>query len=183
MRLHVLCFGACLSLLSMIGVAGLHAQGAAEYGMTTTVPATAAAASGKAMVPFPKVTLPGDGSSSTSSGAAPGLTSAGPTVAPESIAKDNLQFFQGHAGTDAAALTVHSVPDHASVWIDGKYVGPAPVNLKLAPGHHQALVRAPNMQESAQNFDVAAKQAQSLDFALKPSFQNQVMIQWPSQKK
>ena len=134
------------------------------------------------MVPFPKVTLPGDGGSS--SGAGPALTSAGlPTAAPDVIAKENLQFFQSHAGADAAAVTVRSAPDHASVWIDGKYVGPAPVNVNLAPGHHQGLVRAPNMQESMQGFDVAAKQAQSLDFALKPSFQNQVMIQWPSQKK
>lgn len=181
MRLHTLRVGACLFLLSMLGVAGLHAQAVAEYGMTNTVAAGATTAAGKTMVPFPNITLPGNESNP---GAGPGLTSAGlPTGTPESIAKDNLQDLQSHAGADAAPVTVRSAPDHASVWIDGKYLGPAPVNVKLAPGHHQALVRSPNMQESTRGFDVTAKQAQSVDFALKPSFQNQVMIQWPSQKK
>ena len=180
MRLNILRCGACLSLLSMIGAAGLHAQAVAEYGMTTTVPATTAAAAGNGTSLFPHVTLPGD--QPNSGAAAAGLTSAGPTATPEAIAKENLQFFQGHAGADAASVTVHSAPDHASVWIDGKYVGPAPVNLKLVPGHHQVLVRAPNMQESMQGFDLTAKQTQTMDFALKPSYQNQVMIHWPSQK-
>ncbi len=182
MRPNILRCGVCLSLLSMIGAAGLHAQGVAEYGMTTTVPATAATAAGNGKSLFPKITLPGDQPNSGAAAAAPGLTSAGPTATPEAIAKDNLQFFQSHAGADAASVTVHSVPDHASVWIDGKYVGPSPANLKLAPGHHQVLVRAPNMQESMQGFDLTAKQTQSMDFALKPSYQNQVMIHWPSQK-
>jgi hypothetical protein len=74
------------------------------------------------------------------------------------------------------------VPDHAQAWIDGRFVGPTPLDMKLAPGHHRLLVRAPNMQESVQDFDLAAKQAQSIDLPLKSSSQNQVIVHWPSQK-
>jgi hypothetical protein len=54
--------------------------------------------------------------------------------------------------------------------------------MKVAPGHPQVLVRAPNMHEAVQEFDLAAKQAQSIDVPLKSSYQNQVILHWPSQK-
>lgn len=179
MRRHVACLGAALFILAFLGTPALHAQGVAEYGMTTAT-AGAAGSSGKALVPFPNITLPGSGSSSA---AGPASASTGiPAGTAESAAKENLQFFQSHAGVNAASVSIHTAPEHASVWIDGRFLGPAPVNLKLAPGHHQALVRAPNMQESTQAFDVSAKQSQSLNFALKSSYQNQVVLHWPSQK-
>ena len=89
------------------------------------------------------------------------------TMTPEAAAKANLQFFQTHAGPTAAEIAVRTVPDHASTWIDGKFVGPAPLTIKLAPGHHQILVRAISMHEYTQEFDLAAKQRQSIDVALK----------------
>ncbi len=79
-------------------------------------------------------------------------------------------------------VAVRTTPDHASAWIDGKFVGPAPLDLKLAPGHHQVLVRAPNMQQSVREFDVTAKQPQSVEVSLKSAYQNQVAIHWPAQK-
>jgi PEGA domain-containing protein len=180
MRLHYVRSSAAVLGFALLWAAGLHAQAAAEYGMATATSGSASA-SGKALVPFPNITLPGAGSNS--GGGAPGSVSAGvPAGTAESAARENMQFFQSHAGPNAASVSVHTLPDHASVWIDGRFLGPAPVNMKLAPGHHQALVRAPNMQESTQSFDLGAKQAQSVDFALKSSYQNQVVIHWPSQK-
>ena len=79
-------------------------------------------------------------------------------------------------------MSLRTTPVLAQAWIDGKFVGPAPLDLKLAPGHHRLLVRAPNMQDSAQEFDLAAKQAQPIDLALKPSAQSTVVLHWPSQK-
>jgi hypothetical protein len=129
--------------------------------------------------------MPNFGIPGSPSGAGPGAASGPGGVAggtAEAAAKTNLQFFQTHSGPDAAQVAVHTVPDHASAWIDGRFVGPAPLMLKLAPGHHQVLVRAPNMQETMRELDVTAKQAQSIDVTLKSAYQNQVVIHWPSQK-
>lgn len=179
MRLRALHLCATLFVSIFLGATLLRAQSAAEYGMMTGN-STAAASSGKALVPFPNINLPAGASNSTSG---PSSASAGvPGGTAESAAKENMQLFQSHSGPDAATIGLHTLPDHASVWIDGKFLGPSPVNLKLAPGHHQLLVRAPNMQESTRALDLAAKQTQSIDVALKSSYQNQVVIHWPSQK-
>jgi hypothetical protein len=102
------------------------------------------------------------------------------TITPEAAAKANLQFFQIHAGPAAAEIAVRTVPDHASAWIDGKFVGAAPLTIKLAPGHHQILVRSVAVHEYMQDFDLAAKQSETIDVALKAAAQNQVVIQWPA---
>jgi hypothetical protein len=38
------------------------------------------------------------------------------------------------------------------------------------------------MQQVTRDFDLTAKQAQAIDLPMKSSYQNQVIIQWPSQK-
>ena len=183
MPLRALRYSVSLLAFLVLGTASLHAQAAVEYGIMTGNAAAATAGGSRAMIPFPNITLPGAGSNSGSS-AAPASGPAGvPNGTAEAAAKANLQFFQSHAGPDAASVAVHTVPDHASVWIDGRFLGPAPVlALKLAPGHHQIIVRSPNMQESTREFDLTAKQSQSLDFALKSSYRNQVTIHWQQQK-
>lgn len=179
MPLRTLRHCAALFVLILSGTAVMYGQAAVEYGVMTGNSA-GVAASGKALVPFPSITLPGSPAS-----AAPGAASSSagvPAGTAEAAATTNKTFFQTHAGPDAAHVAVHTVPDHAQAWIDGKFVGPAPLDLKLAPGHHQLLVRAPNMQESMREFDLTAKQTQSIDLPLKSSYQNQVVIHWPSQK-
>jgi hypothetical protein len=177
MPVHTLRHCAALFILTVTGTAAVHGQSVVEHGIITTNSANAAAKLG---TPVGNMGLPAS-APSPSTGAAPGLTSL-PVGNTEVATKMNLQFFQDHAGPDAAQVTVHTVPDHAQVWIDGKFVGQTPLDLKLAPGHHQLLVRAPNMQESTREFDLTAKQTQSIDLPLKSSYQSQVVIQWPSQK-
>ena len=168
-----------LFALTLSGTALMHGQSAAEYGVMTGN-LGGGAASGKPLVPFPNITTPGN-APSAGSGRASRATGV-PAGTPEEAAKANRQFFQIHSGAEAAQIAIHTVPDHAQAWIDGRFVGPTPLDLKLAPGHHRLLVRAPNMQESVQDFDLAAKQAQSIDLPLKSSSQNQVIVHWPSQK-
>lgn len=183
MRLRALRYSVFLLAFFALATSSLHAQAAVEYGVMTGNAAAATAGGSRTLIPFPNIALPGAGSNSGSA-AAPASGPAGvPNGTAETAAKANLEFFQSHAGPDAASIAVHTVPDHASVWIDGKFLGTAPLlALKLAPGHHQILVRAPNMQESTRPFDLTAKQSQSLDFALKSSYQNQVTIHWNQQK-
>ncbi len=179
MTLNILRNSAALFVIALMGAGAMRAQGIVEYGAMTANSA-GAAASARPLIPMPNFGIPG----SPASSAAPASGPAGvPVGTAEAAAKTNLEFFQTHSGPSAAQIAVHTVPDHASAWIDGKFVGPAPLNLKLAPGHHQLLVRAPNMHESMQEFDLAAKQTQSIDIALKSAYQNQVVIHWAPQKQ
>lgn len=163
-----------LFLFTFMGTVAMHGQAAAEYGM-----ATANSAGMTSVLKPPVLNL---GIPETTSNAVPGAAAGVPGGTAESAAKTNRQFFVSHSGPDAGQVAVHTVPDHAAAWIDGKYLGPTPLDLKLAPGHHQVLVRAPNMQEVVRGFDLTAKQTQSIDLPLKSSYQNQVIIHWPSQK-
>jgi PEGA domain-containing protein len=176
MSLRIVRNSTALFVLILSGTAFMYGQSAAEYGVMTGN-LGGGAVSGKPLVPFPNITTPAN---PASAGTAP--ASGAPAGTPEEAAKANRQYFQTHSGADAAQIAVHTVPDHAQAWIDGRFVGPTPLDMKLAPGHHRLLVRAPNMQESVQDFDLAAKQAQSIDLPLKSSSQNQVIVHWPSQK-
>jgi hypothetical protein len=169
--------GVLFVLTCFSGAVAMHAQSAVEYGILTGNSAAAATASARPAIPIPNLAIPGSPASSGPVARAAGV----PAGTAEEAAKTNRQFFQGHSGPNAAQVAVHTLPDHADTWIDGRFVGPAPLDLKLAPGHHQLLVRAPTMQESVRDFDLAAKQTQSIDLALKSSYQNQVVIHWPSQ--
>jgi len=175
--LNILRYSAALFVFAVLGTTSLRAQGIVEYGVMTGT-AAGAAASGKPLIPFPNIGIPG-GSPAAAAVSGPAGTAA---ATPGSAAKANLQYFQAHSGPSAAEIAVHTVPDHASTWIDGKFVGSSPLTVKLAPGHHQILVRAIAMIESMQEFDLAAKQTQTIEVALKSAVQNQVVIHWPSQK-
>jgi hypothetical protein len=178
MTLNILRYSAALFVFTVLGTASTCAQGIVEYGVMTGT-AAGAAASAKPLIPMPNFGIPGSPSSNTPAVSGP---AGAASMTPEAAAKANLQFFQAHAGPTSAEIAVHTAPDHASTWIDGKFVGPAPLTLKLAPGHHQILVRAISMREYTQEFDLAAKQTQSFEVALKAAVQNQVVIHWPAQK-
>jgi len=167
-----------VTLLGILGTGVAHAQAAAEYGMMTGNSA-GLAASGRPLIPFPNVGNLGNTPGAAGAVSGPAGVAAGTA---EAAAKTNLQYFQANAGANAAHIAINTVPDKASAWIDGRFVGAAPLNLKLAPGHHQILIRSPNMQESTQGFDLSAKQSQAINVALKSAYQSQVTIQWPSKK-
>jgi PEGA domain len=179
MSLRTLCYLTALFVWVSLGTTGLRAQSAVESGILSGNSA-GVAASAKPLVTFPKIQNPGQPSSSS---ATPSQGSAGaPSATPEATAKSNLLFFENHSGPDPGQIAVRTVPEHGMAWIDGKFIGSAPVNLKLAPGHHQVLVRSPNMHEATKDFEVTARQEQSLDFVLQPAKPSQVIVHWPSQK-
>ena len=176
MTLNLLRNSVALFVFTISGASSIHAQGIVEYGVITGTVA-GAAASNKPLIALPNLGIPG-----SPSAAAPAVSGApgAANMTPEAAAKANLQFFHTHAGPTAAEIAVRTVPDRASTWIDGKFIGPAPLTLKLTPGHHQILVRSNGMCESMQEFDLAAKQTQTIDVALKAAVQNQIVIQWPA---
>ena len=153
----------------------VRAQGAVEYGNLASGSASAIASV--------KPTLPGTNlPSGTSGSGASSRSASGASSSPEAIAKTNKQFFQTRSGPNAAQISVHTIPDKAAVWIDGKFVGAAPLDLKLTPGHHQVLVRSPNMQQSGQEFELTEKQVLPIEFTLKSAYPSQMILQWPSHK-
>jgi hypothetical protein len=164
---------AVIIVLTLMGAAATPGQAAVEYGTLTSNTA------GVAVSVKPPISSVGPPGRASSAGSTATSISA---LTPEAIARTNRQFFQGHSGPDAAQISLHSVPDHAQAWIDGKFVGPTPLDLKLAPGHHRLLVRATNMQDSMREFDLAAKQTQPIDLTLKSGYQSQIIIHWASQK-
>jgi hypothetical protein len=177
MPLRTLRHCAAIFILIFVGAVAMHAQSAVEYGIMT---GNSAGVTTVLRPPIPNMGLP-VGTTSAGTGAA--SSSAGvPGGTAESAAKANREYFQSHSGAGAAQIAVHTVPDHAQAWIDSRFVGPTPLDMKLAPGHHQVLIRAPNMHEEVREFDLAAKQTQSIDVPLKSSYQNQVIIHWPAQK-
>jgi hypothetical protein len=169
----------CVALFVVIftAAAAMHGQAVVEHGMMT---ANSAGMAANARTPASNLGLP-PSAPSAAPGAAASLASF-PEGNTEAATKANLLFFQDHSGPDAAQIALHTVPDHAQAWIDGKFVGPTPLDLKIAPGHHQVIVHAPNMQDSVREFDLTAKQTQSIDLPMKSAYQSQVSIHWPSQK-
>jgi hypothetical protein len=159
---------AAIALL-LIAPSAMFGQAAVEYGHLAS---GSAGAISSVKPTLPGTNLPGSASGSTSS--------ASSSPSPATIAKANRQFFQTHAGPNAAEISVHTTPDNAAVWIDGKFVGPAPVDIKLVAGRHQVLVRSPNMQQSMMEFDLTPKQVLPIEFTLKSAYPSQMILQWPS---
>jgi len=178
-----------LSCLAGIGcfflmAAGAHGQAAAEYGAVTA--ATSTAGTSLKPPPIPTLKLPLGNSapaSKPSAAAGPGTVSSAASSASEkteATAKNNLKFFEDHAGVDAADVTVTTAPDHAQAWVDDRYVGAAPLTLKLDPGHHRVFVSGANSSESFREFELTAKQTQTIDLKLKSGYQGGITVQGAS---
>jgi hypothetical protein len=141
-----------LLLLCVFGaVAIARAQAVVEYVGVTSAVATAAAG---AKVKPPTVPSPKAGANSSS---------PQPVVRTgEAAATANRQALQERAGANAARVLLRSTPDHAQVWIDARFVGSTPFDLKLAPGHHEILMRTPDMASLHQEIELQGKQTREV---------------------
>lgn len=167
-RLHI---GFLIALLGVASAATAQAQSAAEYGSAAAKVATTTSG-GK--VPEPKVTFP----KST-----PGAQSLPlPTSNAEAEAAINRLALQKLAGQDAAELSLRSTPGPAYVWIDAVFVGTAPLELKLAPGHHRVLMRALDREDGGQEVELQGKQTRQVMLSLKPRHPDQVNLNWRARK-
>ncbi len=163
MRLNRLHRYFLVALLGLVGIAMARAQSAAEYGSLTSK-AGAAAAGAK----FPNLKL--TPRTPTSDAHSPYL----PLPSGESAAATNRRALQQHAGPDAAEVSLRSVPDHAQVWIDARFVGTTPLTLKLAPGHHRVRMSASEMEAGQQEVELLAKQTRQVVMSLKPRYPQKV---------
>jgi PEGA domain-containing protein len=142
-----------LVLFIFVAVSSVQAQGAAEYaGVTSAVATAAAGAKIKAKPP----TLPSAKEGPRASAPQPVVRSG------EAAATANRQALEGRAGPDAARVLLRSMPEQVQVWIDARFVGSTPFELKLAPGHHEILMRAPDMASLRQSIELQGKQTREV---------------------
>ena len=57
-----------------------------------------------------------------------------------------------------STVTIDSRPDFSEVWIDGKFVGSAPLNYRLAPGDHKIELVHPRYATWTRTLTVNADQ-------------------------
>jgi PEGA domain len=127
-----------LFLLFFTPCQGLWAQAAAEYAGATSVSAGTAVNAKTSAVASPVATAEDKKSAHL---AAP--VGARPEVV-------NRQALEQRAGRDACKLLVRSQPSAAGVWIDGAFVGSAPLLLVLPPGKFKVELRGTKSQYASQ---------------------------------
>ncbi|HEV2387846.1 MAG TPA: PEGA domain-containing protein [Candidatus Acidoferrales bacterium] len=142
--------------------ADARAQAAAEYAGATGVSASTVASK-------PQVFNPGGALQPNMS-----LFLAKPAGPPPEVA--NRKWFEQQAGKDGGRLSIDATPAHASVWIDGKYVGRAPVSVSLPPGKHQVSLLGPRQENTRRDVEITAGQDQKLTIELKETYPTAVSI-------
>lgn len=148
-------------LLIFAAAPSAHAQDAAEYSGTIGINAGTASSQ-------PGLFRPGR------RGAQPSIFLAkpkGPT--PQQI---NRKWFASQAGKKGADVTLHVTPVGSSVWIDGKFVGHAPLTLKLPAGKHKISLLGPRQQHESREIEVTAGKNRKLDIRLHQVYPSTVSI-------
>jgi hypothetical protein len=149
-------------VLSLMGVAQARGQSAAEYGSVTAKSAVTTTKPSKPSVEAP---------APEQLGATPLPVQTG-----EKVAAANRRAFEEQAGPDAAKVSFGSVPVGAQVWVDGKFVGTAPLELTLAPGPHRVEMRSAGMEGIRQDIRLLAKQSQRVVLTLKPRYPQKITL-------
>lgn len=117
----------------------------------------------------------------------PSVFSPSPAAAPNSslfLAKPvgpppqqlNREWFAKQAGKTGAKLTIDAVPPQSRVWIDGKFVGEAPLTLTLPAGKHHLSLMGPRQEHADQDIEIASGKPRHLEIHLTETYPNAVAI-------
>ncbi len=139
-----------------------HAQAAAEYGGATGV--SAGAVSSK-----PQLFRPGGPSQPNNS-----LFLAKPSGTPPD--QLNREWFAKQAGKKGAQLTVDATPPQTSIWVDGKFVGKAPLTLTLPAGKHHLSLLGPRQEHAERDVNIVAGKNDRLAIQLHETYPTTVAI-------
>jgi PEGA domain len=143
-----------LSLLLFLVPGPASGQAAAEAAGTTSVAATTGSAA--KVRPFPSDVTPGDKSKS------PHLLA--PTFQQSEVA--NRQSLEQNAGKHPGKLLLRSIPSGAQVWVNGMFVGHAPLLLIVAPGKYQVELRGQRMEYAAHGVDLLPDETRTVSLML-----------------
>lgn len=144
----------------LMGAPSAHAQAAAEYSGAMGVSASAAASK-------PELFRPGAVRNSSRFLEKP----SGPP--PGSV---NREWFAKQAGKKGARLSIDASMAQTSVWIDGKFVGKAPVTVTLPAGKHHVSLQGPRQEHAGQEVDITSGKNQHLTVHLRETYPSAVSI-------
>ena len=120
-----------------------------------------------------------------STGSAPATAIARATGTPQAAAPSgpppeeaNRKLLEDQSGSDAGKLQLNSNPADAQVFIDGIYVGRAPIDIRLAPGRHQVAMKG-NGSSGERFIGLLPKETQQVTLSLTPLYPGQISIHWP----
>jgi hypothetical protein len=147
---------------------------------TTNVTARPSAA-GSITVNFGKASNPNNAppSGGSQGSAAPAAQLASPAPSGPPPEEANRKLFEDQAGNDAGKLALKSDPPEAQVYIDGIYVGRAPVEIHLAPGKYQVIMRGKDGQSGERFIGLLPKETQQVTLPLNMLYPDQVSVHWP----
>ncbi len=143
-----------LSLFLCLAPGFVSGQALAEAAGATSVSATAA---GAVKAPsFPADTAAGDKNKSAHLFAS--------AVQQPEVA--NRQALEQNAGNHPSKLLLRSIPYGAQVWVNGMFVGRAPLLLIVAPGKYQVESRGQRMEYGARTVDLLPGETRTVSLTL-----------------
>jgi len=92
----------------------------------------------------------------------------------------NRRALEARAGKDAAKLMLRSVPNRASVWIEGKEVGITPLQLIVAPGVYKVEMKGRQMDFGRKQVDLHPKETREVLVTLESRYPSHVELSWHS---
>jgi hypothetical protein len=119
--------------------------------------------------------IPSSITTTTIKGTEPGSTSAHIVAAdgppPEEV---NRKVLEENAGADAGKLLLRSTPGGAQVFINGAYVGKAPMLLIVPPGKYKVEMRGGRLETGSQIVGLLANQTQTVAMTLRQLYPSSV---------
>jgi hypothetical protein len=89
----------------------------------------------------------------------------------------NRKSLEANAGPDAGKLMMHSVPTGAQIFINGLYVGHAPLLLLLAPAKYKVEMRGQRQEVGQRTILLEAHETHEIVVTLAPKYPGKVSTQ------
>jgi hypothetical protein len=89
----------------------------------------------------------------------------------------NRKSLEETAGKDAASLLMRSTPTGAQIFINGAYVGRAPVLLSVAPGKYKIEMRGEHDDSAERTIGLLPRDTQKISMILGTRYPNRISIQ------
>jgi len=157
----------------------VRAQAAAAQAGSSNSSAGVAATTDKDMKPTP-IEKAGADKPASPNIAGPAKSSGGSQhlIAPDGPPPEevNRKALEDKAGPDAGKLLLRSTPGGAQVFINGAYVGKAPMLLIVPPGKYKVEMRGGRLETGSQTVGLLANQTQQVAMTLRQLYPSSVSM-------
>lgn len=146
----------------LAGAPSAHAQAAAEYSGATGVSAGAVSSKPQLFNPGGKPAVNNSLFLAKPGGPPPGQL--------------NREWFAKQAGKNGGEVAIDATPAKSGVWVDGKFVGKAPMTLTLPAGKHHVSLLGPRQEHADREIEITAGKKQRLAVQLQETYPSAVAI-------